>query len=196
MTLRSLFLFIHVLSSMGVFGALVIEATFLLRLREVTDTTQLQAALNAFRLFRIFGPLTLMATVMSGMFLVRAVWGWHAAWINVALGSLVLAAVTGVGATTRRLARLQRLGGGPANGPRRREPDCRRDPVLWASFVMRAAIFTGIVFLMTVKPALAESLTVMTTVTMGGIVVSLTLVPTARIGRSVEGRESRVDARA
>ena len=68
-------------------------------------------ALNGFRLLRVLAPLTLGPTVMSGMYLVRTVWGWHAAWINVAFASLVLAVVTGVTTTALRVVHLRKAGG-------------------------------------------------------------------------------------
>jgi hypothetical protein len=40
MTLRSLFLFIHVVSAMGVFGTLAIEGALLLRLHRAAGTTE------------------------------------------------------------------------------------------------------------------------------------------------------------
>jgi hypothetical protein len=179
MTLRLLFLFIHVVSAMGVFGTLAIEGTLLLRLRRVTATTLRQDALNGFRLFRILGPLTLGPTVMSGMYLERTVWGWRAAWINVALGSLVFAAVVGIATTGLRIVRLQKTNGGSIRKSRDSQGDYGLDPVLWVSFVMRAAIFTGIVFLMTVKPGLNESFIVISMATVGGFLASVAILRAA-----------------
>ena len=48
MTLRSLFVFIHVVSAMGVLGTLAIEGALLLRLRRVADTAEVLDALNGF----------------------------------------------------------------------------------------------------------------------------------------------------
>ena len=78
MTLRSLFVFIHVVSAMGVFGTLAIEGALLLRLRRAADTADRLDALSGFRLLRVLAPLSLGPTVMSGMYLVRTAWGWHA----------------------------------------------------------------------------------------------------------------------
>jgi hypothetical protein len=152
MTLRSLFLFIHVVSAMGVFGTLAIEGALLLRLHGAAGTTEVREALKGFRLLRVLAPLSAGPMVMSGMYLVRTVWGWHAAWINVGFASLVLAAVAGVTTTVVRVAHLLKGHGSLIAESRSTRGDDGRDPVLWVSFVMRMAIFTGIVFLMTVKP--------------------------------------------
>ena len=171
MTLRSLFVFIHVVSAMGVFGTLAIEGAVLLRLRRAADRAGRLDVLSGFRLLRILAPLSLAPTMMSGMYLVRTVWGWHAAWINVAFASLVPAVVVGVTTTALRVAHLRKA---HADGESRGlQADCRRDPILSVSFVMRTAIFTGIVFLMTVKPGFEESLVGMGAATAVGIFASL-----------------------
>jgi hypothetical protein len=172
MTLRSLFVFIHVVSAMGVFGTLAIEGALLLRLRRVADTADMLDALNGFRLLRVLAPLSLGLTVMSGMYLVRTVWGWRAAWIDVAFASLALAVVAGVTTTAVRVAHLRSAEGGGL-GQSTGEAGYARDPILSVSFVMRTAIFTGIVFLMTVKPGLEESLTGIGAATAVGVVASL-----------------------
>jgi hypothetical protein len=184
MTLRSLFVFIHVVSAMGVFGTLAIEGALLVRLRRVADTADLLDALNGFRLLRVLAPFSLGLTVMSGMYLVRTVWGWHAAWINVAFVRLVLAVVAGVTTTAVRVTHLRSAAGG-GFGQSARQAGYPRDPILSVSFVMRTAIFTGIVFLMTVKPGLEESLAGVGVATAVGVVASLA-VSRAAIVEKVE----------
>ena len=51
--------------------------------------------------------------------------------------------------------------------------DKRHDPLLSASFVMRASLLIGIVFLMTVKPPLESSLIAMATATGAGLLAAL-----------------------
>jgi hypothetical protein len=192
MTLRLLFVFIHVVSAMGVFGTLAIEGALLLRLRRVADTADLLDALNGFRLLRVLAPLSLGLTVMSGMYLVRTVWGWRAAWIDVAFASLALAVVAGVTTTAVRVAHLRSAesgGFGQSTGQAGYAPD----PILSVSFVMRTAIFTGIVFLMTVKPGLEESLTAIGATTAVGVVASLAVSRAAKVesNRLSEARANR-----
>lgn len=113
MTIRALFLFIHVMFSMGVSGTLAVEGVLLWRLRRAASATQARDALNGFRLIRVLAPLSLAPMVTSGMYLVRTVWGRRATWINVAFASLVLTALVGVTPTALRIARLQRAEVGP-----------------------------------------------------------------------------------
>ncbi len=163
MTLYSLFRFIHVLSAMGVCGALAIEGALLVRLHRAVGTTEMRDALDGFRLFRVLVPVSLAPTVISGMYLMRTAWGTRAAWIDVSVASLVLALVAGVTTTVLRVAHLRRAD--PAG--------YTRDRILWMSFVMRTAIFTGIVFLMTVKPRLEESLVAIGVAAAAGFLASL-----------------------
>lgn len=180
MTLRSLFVFIHVVSAMGVFGTLAIEGALLLRLRRVADAADMLDALKGFRLLRVLAPLSLGLTVMSGMYLVRTVWGWRAAWIDVAFASLALAVVAGVTTSALRVAHLRSAASGGL-GPSTGQDGYARDPILSVSFVMRMAIFMGIVFLMTVKPGLEESLAGIGAATVVGILASLTILRAATI---------------
>jgi peroxiredoxin len=195
MTLRSLFVFIHVVSAMGVFGALAIEGALLLRLRHAAGTADMLDALKGFRLLGVLASLSLASTVMSGMYLVRTVWGWRAAWINVAFASLVLAVVAGVTTTALRVAQLRSTEGGGLDQSIG-QAGYARDPILSVSFVMRTAIFTGIVFLMTGKPGLEESLVGIGAATAVGVLANLTILRAATIAnvpsekRLIAGRDS------
>ena len=163
MTLYTFLKFIHVLSAMAVCGALAIEGAAIARLHRATGPTDLRDALNGFRLLRILMPLTMVPTVISGMYLVRTAWSWRAPWITVALASLVLVLVAGVTTTARSVAHVRKAQQGGHT----------RDWISWPSFVMRAAIFAGIVFLMTVKPGLRGSLAAIGVAAAGGLLASL-----------------------
>ena len=171
MMLRSLVLFLHVSCAMGVFGALAIKGISLVQLRRALDTEQVAAALHGFRSLRRLGGASLAGTVLSGMYLAATVWGWRAAWIDVAFAGLIVATIIGATTTGPRIARLERAAG--AAGP---NPARANHPILWMSFATRGAILIGIVFLMTVKPDLEESLIVITTATLTGALAGL---PTA-----------------
>jgi hypothetical protein len=180
MSLRLLFVFVHVLSAMSVSGSLAIEGVMLLRLRRAATALEMRDALHSLRALRLIGPVTLAPTMMSGMYLARTVWGWHTAWIDVALASLVAGLGGGAVATALRVRHLKE--------PDRRNDDYRRDPVLRVSFLMKAATFTGIVFLMTVKPGLELSLAGMIAAAVAGILASIATVWSGAAG---EQRGSR-----
>jgi hypothetical protein len=160
---RPVLVFIHVSSAMGIFGALAIESVFLRQLRRVAGPAQLPMALNTFHAVPRVAIPSLLVTIVSGLYLTATVWGWHAAWIDVALASLILNAVIGAAATRPRIARVEKM----------LNADDRRDPVLWASFIVRTFILIGIVFLMTVKPPLEASVIAMAIAVVAGSLAAL-----------------------
>jgi hypothetical protein len=163
---RLVLVFIHVSSTMGVFAALAIEGVFLLQLHRAADSAQLSMALHIFRVVPRVAIPSFLVAILSGMYLTATVWGWRAAWIDVAVASLIVNAVIGAATMGPRVTRLET--GVTADG--------RRDPILWASFIMRTFILIGIVFLMTLKTPLEASLIAMTTAMLVGLVAGLPLL--------------------
>ena len=144
---RLLVVFIHVCAAMGMFGAAAIEGASVLELNRAGASP---TALQGFALARRLGSLSFAVILLSGMFLTQTVWGWETAWIRVTMASLIVIVLIGATVTRRAM------------------PGLRVTPVavdtyqalVW-SFLTRAGILIGIVFLMTVKPPLAESLIAM-----------------------------------
>jgi hypothetical protein len=164
--LRSFLLFIHVVSSMGMFAALGIEGASLLHLRRAGDAARLEAALNGYRWLRLVGGVSLAGTILSGVYLATTASAWSAAWVDVALAGVVLVAALGATMTRLRVARLERgLRDGAVGVP--------GDPVLWLSYRTRTAILIGIVFLMATKPGWQGSLLAMAVALAAGLLLSL-----------------------
>ena len=153
--LRSFLLFIHVVSSMGMFAE---------------EPARLEAALSGYRWLRLVGAVSLAGTILSGAYLASTASVWSAAWVDVALGGVVLVAAMGATMTRLRVARLEqsvrkRTGGLPGIPV--------RDPVLWLSFRTRTAVLVGIVFLMATKPGWQGSLLAMAIALAAGLLLSL-----------------------
>jgi hypothetical protein len=161
--IRTVLVFIHVTSAIGVFGALAIEGAVLLQIRRSADSVHLRTALNDFRLVPRVAIPSLLVTILSGLYLTATVWGWRTAWIDVGLLGLIVTAAIGAAATGPGIARAQKtlnaVGG--------------RDPLLLGSFIMRTFLLIGIVFLMTVKPPLEASLIAMATAAGAGLLAVL-----------------------
>ncbi|MBA3317238.1 MAG: hypothetical protein H0T50_04010 [Gemmatimonadales bacterium] len=168
--LRSLVLFVHIASSMGLFAALGIEGASLLQLRRASEPARLEAALSGYRWVRPVGGAGMMGTILSGAYLASTAWGWRTAWIDVALGGVVLLAVMGGTMTGLRIARLQK---GVRDGTVGLPGLPARDPVLWLSFRTRVAILIGILFLMATKPGWQGSFVAMAVAVAAGLLASL-----------------------
>ncbi len=160
---RIVLVFVHVTSAIGVFAALAIEGALLLQIRRSVDSAQLRAALAGFRLVPRVAIPSLLITLLSGMYLTTTVWGWSTAWIDVAFPSLIVTAIVGATTTGPRIARLQKT----------LDQERRGDPFLSASFLMRASILVGVVFLMTVKPPMQASSIAMATASGAGLLAAL-----------------------
>ena len=161
--LRVVLVFVHVTGAFGVFAALAIEGAVLLQIRRATDVPQLRAALNTFGLVPRVGMPSLLVTLISGIYLTASVWGWRAAWIDVAFLALIATAVIGAVLTRPSIARLEKT----------LIRDDTRDSMLWASFIMRTFMLIGIVFLMTVKPPLNAALIAIVTAAGLGVLAAL-----------------------
>lgn len=146
--LRSNLLFVHIISAMGMFLALGIEAVALSQLRRATDGAAVKSALGSFgTVQRLAGP-SMLFLLVSGLYLARAFGEAKGAWI--VLGLLGLVTIGGIGGliTGRRVRALKKTmetGGEltpPANAHR----------IFRTSYVVRLALVTLVVYLMTVKP--------------------------------------------
>ena len=84
--------------------------------------------------------LSFALTLASGIALTQAVWGWQAAWIGVGLAALGVLIVIGATTSRRAMGRLQASGDASAVAA-----------ALTFSFIVRASLLIGIVFLMTVN---------------------------------------------
>ncbi len=161
MTLYSAVLFVHVVSALGVFAALSLEAVALLHLRRATSASEARLWLEFAPGLPFLAIGSLMLLLLSGFFMTTQMSGWTLAWPRAAMGALIL--IGPLGAVTGRRMRAIRIASA-ANKPNGSELMGKlRDPILIFSMNMRIALVLGIVLLMTAKPELRQSL---------GIVVS------------------------
>jgi len=126
MSLYSIALFVHILGAVLLFVLLTIEGV------------ALRQGFMAARLNRILGPISALAILVPGFYMVASQWGWKG-WVVAGLVSWVLIAVagaaTGVSVMAGRLS-------------------TRTAAVSWS---VRIGTALGVMFIMTVKPDLAVS---------------------------------------
>lgn len=146
--LRSNVLFFHIISAMGIFLALGIEAVALSQLRRATDGAAVRSALGSFgTVQRLTGP-SMLVLLVSGLYLARAFGQTKGAWI--VLGLFGLVTVVGVGGLMtgpliRQLRKAVENGG-------ELTPLGKAHRVFRTSYMLRLALVTLVVYLMTVKP--------------------------------------------
>src|SRR5216683_2903605 len=161
MTLYSVLLFVHVVSALGIFAALTLEAVALVHLRRATTASEARLWIEFAPGLPALAIGSLVFLLLSGILMTVQMSGWTLAWPRVALGALILIRPLG-GITGRRMRAIRQACAG--NNPI--ESDLLRklsDPFLKFSMNIRIALVLGIVLLMTAKPELRQS---------SGIVVS------------------------
>jgi hypothetical protein len=170
MTLYSVVLFVHVASAFGIAAALSLAIVTLSRLRRATTVSEA-------RLWVEFAPgvpalaiIALVFLLLSGIYMTAQMGGWTLAWPKVALGALILIGPLGA-VTGRRLRAIQIACA--ATTPNESDIFAKlRDPFLVYSMNMRIALVLGILLLMTAKPELRESMGIIVSSILLGLVSS------------------------
>lgn len=146
--LRSITLFIHIVSALTLFAALGAEWLALIQLGRAQEGATARAALAGFRLGQHLTGPGMLLLLLSGLRLATAYWHWQGPWIRLGLAGLVVIGLIGGLMTGRRVRRLQQRLSGEGPGT----PWSGELTVLRTSFALRTALLVGVVYLMTVKP--------------------------------------------
>ena len=171
--LYPLLVFVHVASAMGLFAAIGIETVALRGLRRETTPAGARASLDLFGIASRTGLVSMLVTLSAGIGLM--ITAWHRQpWITAAFIGMVLMAASGGIVSGRRLRRLRASLAGET-GPQLSVSftQARSSAALVASLLVRIAISTGIVGLMTVKPDAAGSALILSVAALAGVVISI-----------------------
>ena len=142
-------LFLHITSAMGIVAGLGIEGLVLLQLRAARTGSDARLALTNSRYVQRVGGVSMLAAVLTGIYLATAYWHWRGAWMGISFLTIILLAFVGglmTGRPTTRVLRTPSDALGPAEL-------AKVQGLLGRSYVLRLWLFLGIVFLMTTKPA-------------------------------------------
>jgi hypothetical protein len=174
MHVYSLLIFFHVLGAVGMFAALGIEAAALAQLRRSRTTAEARTWAGLLALPSRIGPITLLALLVTGVWMMARTWGPQP-WIQASLTGIVVMAFVG-GIVSRRGARRLReiLAADPGAELQDAFRPARSTQALAASFRLRLAVATGILALMTTKPGPVGSLIILIAALAAGL---LAIVP-------------------
>lgn len=148
---------IHIVGALGFFMALGLEWLSLWSARHAATSEQVRERLYSSTNARRLGPLSMLAILLSGFYMM-AVARMQAAWLIVAFAALVLMVVVALAFTAPRVAAIGRAlttEQGPLSSSLH---SLLHDARLWLSMRMRVSLALGIIFLMTIKPDLLGSL--------------------------------------
>ncbi len=171
MTFYSFVLFVHVTAMLGLCAALSFEVLSLLHLRRVSTSTEARRWIEPVPALSLIGMGSIFVVFFSGVYLAMRMSAFGLAWPRVTVGALLLIAPLGA-MTGRRMRAIRRTSADDQtiNSELRSR---LQDPFLKVSLGIRIAVFLGIVLLMTSKPELWESITIVGTSAAVGLLLSL-----------------------
>lgn len=173
--LHLLLLFLHVTSAMGIVAGFGIEGLMLLQLRAAGTAEEARRTLANSRYVQRVAGSSLLAAIVTGVYLATAYWGWRGAWMGVAFLTILAIALVGglmTGGATSRALRTPNEALAPTAMP-------ALQARLGASYAIRMGLFLGIVFLMTTKPASGP--TALLAVVVAGVAGFLAGLPARRV---------------
>jgi hypothetical protein len=153
----SIALFLHIVGALGVSVALGLEWIGLSQIRMATLPEEIHSLLGVVKSTTRLGFASMLATVITGFYMVLAGLGW-VPWILVVIGALMLAMVVARILTAPRMAAIAHLLATEKSPLSNTFHNLVNDPFLWASIQTRVAIVLGIIFLKIATPDLGGSL--------------------------------------
>src|SRR5438034_6857260 len=158
MSIYNIILFVHVIGAIGYSLSIGTWLFILVGLRRAQHVEQVRTLIRLNDLSGPFGAGSAVVLLAAGLYLALSAWSLLTSWILVALVSLILIVPTTAALiASRRSALVKRLAREAPDGALSEALQQRiHDLVLWTTVQTVAALFLGIVFLMTTKPALLE----------------------------------------
>jgi hypothetical protein len=152
-------LYVHLLALFIGIGAGSVLLACLLQLRAARTVEQaVPWGMMAGKVGKLF-PIAILGLFGTGAYMTSDLWTWGTGWIEVAIAALVVLTIQGAGIAERT---GHKLGAAlQANGPGPLGPEARRmclHPGLWVVEFSNLGIVFGVVWNMTLKPGLGESI--------------------------------------
>jgi hypothetical protein len=182
----SIALFLHIVGALGFFVALGLEWTGLSQIRSAMLPEQVRPWMGILKNVRKVGFVSMLTTVITGIYLMLTVWGGQA-WIIVTVGSLVLVIALAQVATAPRMMAIGKALFTEKGPVSKTFQSLANHPLLSISIQTRVAIALGIVFLKIAKPDLGGSLLTI------GIAIVLGLASTLYMPRRERVQASSTD---
>lgn len=148
------FKLVHVVLALTFFG---LQGVYALRkndLYQATNFASLRAAFSRFETLSKLARTNAMLILASGLFLVFTAWGWHTAWVNLAVGLFAFNIVSSLLIDQPWGKAMNKA---VATGEGSLSPEVRalvHDPKMQISHTLKGAVDFALIFLMTVKPGL------------------------------------------
>jgi hypothetical protein len=176
MTLYTLALFTHIVSAIGIFIGVSVWLFAALALRRAQSIGQVRALTSLIQPSGILTIISILLLGVAGFYMAITVWGERATWIIVATISFLLLAPFGAVVIDRRLRALAKAAAAALDGPLPASLAAQaQDPLVGIGLSVYIAVLLGIVFLMTTKLTLFDSIITMAIATALGLASGLLL---------------------
>lgn len=186
MNIFSIVLFLHIVGALGVSVALGLEWIGLSQIRRSTVADEIRAILKVVSSTTRFGFISMLSTVITGMYMVLAAVGWTP-WLLVVIGALVLMIAVTRALTAPRMAWIGKAFAADKGSVPHGFHNLMNDPMLWISIQTRVALILGIIFLKIATPGLGGSLLTI------GVAVVLGILSALPMRRSVRTHVESTD---
>jgi hypothetical protein len=158
MSFYPLLLFVHVSAALVLFIGTGIWAAGVIAIGRASRVEQVRALAALLLAVRYSVPVGAFVVIAAGVVMTWLAWGFHTPWIAVTLVSLCLIGPFGTWVIDPRACQLARLAQCLPDGPLPVSlAKSTHDPVLCVGLSSQIVMLFGIVFLMTVKPALSSA---------------------------------------
>jgi hypothetical protein len=165
MTVYIVVLYLHLAGALFLFMAFGVEWVIQGRVRSCASLEEAKPWLMAGKTVPLLGAIGGIGVFIPGLFLAAHEKLWDAAWIQAAITASIVIALLGVAFTGPRMRALGKLA--MAGGQAAADASGRlRDPLVFYSLRVRAALGLGVLYLMAAKPDLMTTL-----ITMGVAVI-------------------------
>ena len=186
MSIFSITLFFHIVGALGVAVALGFEWIGLSQIRRTTVPEEIRAILRIVQSTTRFGFISMLSTVITGIYMVLAAVSWTP-WILVVIGALLLLIMLTRVLTAPRMAAMGQTLSTEKGSVSQRFRNIVNDPVLWISIQTRVAIILGIIFLKIATPGLGASLLTI------GVAIVLGIASALPMRRPVQAQQESTD---
>jgi hypothetical protein len=157
MSIFSIALFLHIVGALGVSMALGLEWIGLSHVRRATVLEEIRTILMVVKGTTRFGFVSMLATAITGFYMVLNGVGW-VPWILVVLGALLLVIGLTRVLTAPRMAAISRALAMEKGLVSPALHNLLNDRMLWISIQTRMAVVLGIIFLKIATPGLSGAL--------------------------------------
>ena len=174
MSAYTLALFVHVIGALGMFAGFGTWFIGLIALRRAERVEQVRTITTLLALAHSVGAGSVVLVIVPGVYMALTNWSLQTSWIAVSIAGVLVAAPIGSRLIDDRVKALGAVARETPDGALPTELAARtHDPVIGTAMHVNSLLVVGIIFLMTIKPPLLESIITMVGALALGLLSSL-----------------------